>query len=45
MEEEESWTFVGTDADTVDDLSSEAFMKRAVSDLKASPALGIGVPS
>lgn len=45
MEEEESWTFVGTDADTVDDLSSEVFMKQAVSDIKASPALGIRVSS
>lgn len=40
-EEEESWTFVGADADTIDDLSADAVMKRTVSDLKVSP-LGIG---
>ncbi|KAK4185650.1 family 1 putative glycosyltransferase [Podospora australis] len=32
-DEEESWTFVGNDADTVEDLSSEALMK-TVADLR-----------
>jgi sterol 3beta-glucosyltransferase len=36
-EEEESWTFVGTDADTIDDLNPDGVLKRTVPDLKASP--------
>lgn len=39
-DEEESWTFVGADADTPDDLNVDAVMKRTLSDLKSSP-LGI----
>jgi len=38
-EEEESWTFVGADADTIDDLSIDGVMKRTVADPKASPIL------
>jgi sterol 3beta-glucosyltransferase len=34
-DEEESWTFVGGDPDTIDDLSVEAAMKRTVPDLGA----------
>ncbi|EAQ92099.1 hypothetical protein CHGG_00334 [Chaetomium globosum CBS 148.51] len=41
-DEEESWTFVGGDADTIDDLSVEAAMKRTVPDLGA--VLGGEVP-
>jgi sterol 3beta-glucosyltransferase len=33
-DEEESWTFVGGDAETIDDLSSEAVLKRTAPDLK-----------
>ncbi|KAK4124071.1 glycosyltransferase family 1 protein [Parathielavia appendiculata] len=32
-EEEESWTFVGGDAETIDDLSAEGIMKRTLPDL------------
>ena len=39
--EEESWTFVGGDAETVDDLSPDGVTKRANSDLK-SPLIGSG---
>ncbi|KAL2141570.1 hypothetical protein VTI28DRAFT_2220 [Corynascus sepedonium] len=33
-DEEESWTFVGGDAETIDDLSVEGAMKRTVPDLR-----------
>ncbi|KAK4097040.1 glycosyltransferase family 1 protein [Parathielavia hyrcaniae] len=39
-EEEESWTFVGGDAETIDDLSAEGIMKRTMSDLR-SPGVRI----
>ena len=32
-DEEESWTFVGGDAETIDDLSADAVLKRTVPDL------------
>lgn len=41
-DEEESWTFVGGDPDTIDDLSVEAAMKRTVPELGA--VLGGAVP-
>lgn len=41
-DEEESWTFVGGDAETIDDLSSEAVLKRTVPDLRGLAAAGGG---
>ncbi|KAK0625174.1 glycosyltransferase family 1 protein [Bombardia bombarda] len=41
--EEESWTFVGGDADTVDDLSPDAVMKRTSASSTSLPVgLGLG---
>lgn len=37
-DEEESWTFVGGDAETIDDLSADAVMKRTVQDVSATLA-------
>ena len=41
-DEEESWTFVGGDAETIDDLSSEGVMKRTVPDLRGLAVAGGG---
>ncbi|GAB1317109.1 Sterol 3-beta-glucosyltransferase [Madurella fahalii] len=41
-DEEESWTFVGGDAEVIDDLLSEGVMKRTVADLEKSPGRALG---
>lgn len=41
-DEEESWTFVGGDAEVIDDLTSEGVMKRTVADPEKSPSRALG---
>ncbi|KAK4442693.1 sterol 3-beta-glucosyltransferase [Podospora aff. communis PSN243] len=43
-EEEESWTFVGTDADTIDDLGADGVLKQTVADVKPSPRVNEARP-
>jgi sterol 3beta-glucosyltransferase len=40
-DEEESWTFVGGDAETIDDLSAEGIMKRTLPDLRSAGSPGL----
>jgi sterol 3beta-glucosyltransferase len=41
-DEEESWTFVGGDAEVIDDLTPEAVMHRTVADLSSPRSPGSG---